>query len=105
MDSEPWKRKWRETNAEQLRLAVQALVSRDDLTQRLGDIACDVLIVHGGADIATRIEKAQAVANGVARLAGFTLIPGAPHAANLSHPEDVNCAINTFLQFLGLPAD
>lgn len=100
VNSEPWKRKWREMNPQQLRLAVLALVSRDDLTARLGEIACDVLVVHGGADDATGLEKAHAVASGVPHLAAFTVIPGAPHAANLSHPEDVNRALKNFLHFL-----
>lgn len=36
-----------------------ALVDRDDITDRVGEITCPVLIVHGTADTAIPIEKAE----------------------------------------------
>lgn len=48
--------------------AYRAMVSlrRQDLTQRLGEIRCPTLIIHGTRDPARRREHAEALANGIA---------------------------------------
>jgi pimeloyl-ACP methyl ester carboxylesterase len=73
---------------------------RDDITDRLGEISCPALIIHGTADVAIPMEKAEVLRD---RLAGpTTLVPidGGPHAANMTHPAPVNDAILRFLSAL-----
>lgn len=97
VDDLPWRRAWREMAPRAPGDAVAALINRDDLRPRLGEVACPVLVIHGGADRATPLERAQQVAESVPDSRGLVLIPGAPHAANLSHPLEVNAAIARFL--------
>jgi 3-oxoadipate enol-lactonase len=72
-------------------------VDRDDLTGRLAEITCPTLIVHGTADAAIPMARAGAVRDGLGGPVTFTAVDGAPHASNLTHPDEVNQAILGFL--------
>ena len=52
--------------------------------------------MHGDADAAIELSLAEALAAGLAD-AELVVVPGAGHAANLTHPEAVNPAIERFL--------
>lgn len=80
-----------------LATATQTLLTRDDISGRLGEITCPVLVIHGTEDQAIPMEMATAVAEGVADCRGFVEVSGAAHAPNLSHPDIVNDAIAGFL--------
>ena len=81
---------------------MQTLASRDDVTPRLRDIKVPALVVHGASDIAIELPLAEKLAAGLSN-ARLVVVPGAGHAANLTHPETVNPAIERFLD--GLPAN
>jgi 3-oxoadipate enol-lactonase len=99
---EPWLTKWRERGVDDAALeAVRTLTTRDDITARLGDIRCPALVVHGDADASIPLDRAGALADGLPGAAGVTVVPGAGHAANLTHPVEVNRVIREFLA--GLP--
>jgi 3-oxoadipate enol-lactonase len=72
-------------------------MDRDDLTGRLAGITCPTLIVHGTADAAIPVARAQAVRDGLGGPVTFTAVEGAPHASDLTHPDAVNQAILRFL--------
>lgn len=74
----------------------ETLTSREDVNPRLGEIGIPVLAIHGDQDMAISIDVARAY---VAQLPDGELveIEGAPHAANLTHPEATNAAIEAFL--------
>ena len=74
----------------------ETLTTRDDVSPRLGEIELPVLAVHGDQDMAISIDVARAY---VTQLPNGELveIEGASHAANLTHPEPVNAAIEDFL--------
>jgi pimeloyl-ACP methyl ester carboxylesterase len=59
-----------------------------------------VLIIHGTADAAIPMERAEAVRAGLAGSVAMVTVEGGSHAANLSHPDQVNVAIAEFLQSL-----
>jgi 3-oxoadipate enol-lactonase len=67
-------------------------MDRDDLTGRLAGITCPALVVHGTADAAIR--------DGLGGPVTFTLVDGAPHASNVTHPDEVNRAILGFMSGL-----
>jgi len=94
-----WQDKWRKVAPDQLRQAYKTLVSReDDVTGRLPELSIPTLVVHGEQDAAISVPLAQELADGLGgRLA---VIPGAGHAANLTHPEQANQAIEAFLATL-----
>lgn len=97
IQADPWRQTWRAMPAGHVMDAVTALTSREDLTDRLEEITCPTLVVHGSADVSTGLDRAEAVAASVADSRGLVVIPDAPHAANLSHPAAVNAAIDSFL--------
>lgn len=97
-----WKAKWRELDPQRLRATEAALRDRDDVTDRLDELAMPTLLVHGTADGSIPIERAHDICARVADCRGVVEVDGAAHAPNLTHPEVVDAAIRTFLE--GLPA-
>jgi 3-oxoadipate enol-lactonase len=93
----PWIAKWRQKPRSLLRQAFQALVSRDDLHNRLGEIKAPALVIHGTADAAIDIERVQRLCSGLADCDQLALIEGGGHACNLTHPKLVNLAMQQFL--------
>lgn len=97
-----WIAKWRSHPKEFIDLPFRCLHGRDDLTHRLGEIACPALVVHGTSDTAIDMTRAEELAEGLPGSGGVVKVPGA-HAANLTHPDAVNAAISEFLA--DLPPD
>jgi pimeloyl-ACP methyl ester carboxylesterase len=75
-------------------------MDRDDLTGRLGEVSCPALIVHGSEDAAISLARAEQMRDGLAGPTTFTLVDGAPHASNVTHPGAVNAAVADFLHTL-----
>ncbi len=97
-----WKDKWRTWPKERMATAGSALLDRDDVTDRLEEIEAPALVVHGTADVAIPLERAEALATLLPDCRGLIEVEGAAHAANLTHPGPVNTAMRGFLS--GLPA-
>lgn len=95
-----WFAKWAVLNKESFSRAFRCLLGRDDITSRLGRISCPALIVHGDADAAIPLSKAEVLRDGLGGKVQYVVVPGGPHAANLTHPEPVNAAIAQFLATL-----
>lgn len=96
-----WYAKWAAADREQFSLAFQTLTERDDITSRLGEISCPTLIIHGTADAAIPMERAEQVRDGLGGQVTFHVVTDGTHAANVSHPDDVNEAVLNFLRTLG----
>ena len=96
-----WIAKWQARPKESLAEPARCLLSRDDVSPRLGEITCPVLVVHGTEDTAITMEHAEEMAAGLPGCGGVVKVSGA-HAANLTNPDPVNAAILDFLA--GLPA-
>ncbi|MBO0835510.1 MAG: alpha/beta hydrolase [Actinobacteria bacterium] len=98
VDYRPWFAKWAAADREELLLSFRCLMDRDDITGRLAEISCPALILHGTADAAIPVAKAEAVRAGLGGPAELVLIEGGSHASNLSHPDQVNVALLEFLR-------
>lgn len=98
--AEYWKNKWRAMKAVNVAGSFATLTTRDDIIQRIDQIRVPTLVVHGDADAAIPLSLANVL---VRRIPGAQLavIPGAGHAANLTHPAPTNAAIERFLAGLG----
>lgn len=96
-----WIAKWQARPKEHIVEAGACLLGRDDITDRLGEITCPALVVHGTEDTAIPMDKAEELAAGLVGCSGVVKVGGA-HAANLTNPVPVNAAILEFLG--GLPA-
>ena len=92
-----WIPKWAAIDFGQLELAGTTLLTRDDISDRIGEISCPMLAIHGTADAALVIDRARALAASASDHRGVVEIDGAPHAANMTHPTQVNAAIAEFL--------
>ena len=95
-----WIAKWQARPNEPMAEAGRCLLTRDDITDRLGEITCPALVVHGTDDTAITMDKAERLAAGLVGCGGVVRVGGA-HAANLTNPEPVNAAMLEFLA--GLP--
>lgn len=95
-----WYAKWAAADREQFTHAFNALMERDEITARLGEITCPALIIHGTADAAIPMAKAEALRDGLGGKTTVTVIEGGTHAANVSHPAEVNAAMLNFLRTL-----
>ena len=98
--ADKWTAKWRSWPQHRVTNMIETLLGREDITDRLGEIDCPVAIVHGTADPSIPMEKAEALCAGLSRCSSVTRIEGGGHASNLSHPEEVNEALEKFLASL-----
>ncbi|MFM8645527.1 MAG: alpha/beta fold hydrolase, partial [Actinomycetota bacterium] len=71
---------------------------RDDISARLGEIACPAIIIHGTNDTAISAERAEALRKGLRNAGDIVWVQGAAHAANLTHPNAVNPPLRAFLE-------
>jgi len=92
-----WMTIWKSRPQESLRNPGHALLEREDITDRLGEITAPALVVHGTADQSISIDKADALAAGLVGCTGVVAVEGGTHAANMTHPGPVNDAVLTFL--------
>jgi pimeloyl-ACP methyl ester carboxylesterase len=97
VDPAPWLAKWNAAPRENLTLPFRCLMSRDDISDRVGAISCPAIIFHGDEDQAIPLSKAEALCEALPNCVGVVVVKGAPHAANLSHPEQVNGPLREFL--------
>jgi pimeloyl-ACP methyl ester carboxylesterase len=89
-ESERWRQKWKAWPRDAVKRSFQTLLGREDLSDRLGEITAPALVVHGEVDAAIPTEWAEALCAGLPNCEGFVVVPEAGHAANLSHPDEVN---------------
>ena len=85
-----------------LNIAGQTLLSRDDVQPRAGEIACPVMAVHGTEDQAITMDRSQKFLDAVQHSRGLTPIAGAAHAPNMSHSAEVNAALAPFFSSISL---
>jgi pimeloyl-ACP methyl ester carboxylesterase len=95
-DTPDWQAKWRAIPAERMNHSYATLVGRDDITDRAGELSMPVVIIHGDADTAIPVEIARDLATRIADCE-YVEVPGASHAANMTHPGPTNAAIERLL--------
>ncbi len=95
-----WIAKWKALSPAAMQAPADCLFERDDITDRLGEIGCPALVIHGTADISIEMELAEQLCAGLSGCAGVTRIEGGTHASNLTHPAEANAALLEFLRGL-----
>jgi 3-oxoadipate enol-lactonase len=98
--NQAWIEKWRKLPRESMRASGDCLMERDDISDRLNEISCPAIVFHGTADQSIELHKAEALSRGLPGCTGVVRIEGAPHAANLTHPDQVNGPLLDFLRAL-----
>ncbi|MDT7789186.1 MAG: 3-oxoadipate enol-lactonase [Pseudonocardiales bacterium] len=95
-DASEWTPKWSAVEPERLRLIANALVSRDGVLDRVGEISVPALVLHGTADLAYPVAKAEALTAALPK-AELITIDGGAHFLSLTHAADVNPHLERFL--------
>ena len=90
--------KWQDYTTEAIKATANCLLNRDDITSRLGEIKCPAIIIHGTADTAISMERAEALRAGLVGAGKVVTIEGAAHASNLTHSQLVNPPLLEFLR-------
>jgi pimeloyl-ACP methyl ester carboxylesterase len=96
-DHSAWVAKWQAMAKDSIVLPFRTLMDRDDLSDRVSEIAAPSIIFHGEADAAIPMDKAERLAAELANCDALVRIPGAGHASNLSHPDEVNGPLRAYL--------
>jgi pimeloyl-ACP methyl ester carboxylesterase len=80
---------WESRDRSTVKYPSDCLHSRDDISGRVDEVTCPVLIVHGEEDLAIPIETAPQLCDDLSDYRGLIPVPGAAHASNMTHPEIV----------------
>lgn len=97
VDAPAWKAKWKKVSPANLLQIFNTLVTRDDVTESLAQIKVPALVIHGDADNAIPLAHAEEMTKRLPQ-ATLKVIPGAGHAANLTHAALVTPLIEAFLE-------
>lgn len=95
-DATEWKAKWRTVGGEPFVRILTALVDRDSVLDRLGEISCPVLVLHGSADAAYPVERGKELAAGV-KQGEYVEIEGGAHFLSLTDADAVRPHLAAFL--------
>jgi 3-oxoadipate enol-lactonase len=93
-----WLQAWHEQPQERLADAVAVLMGVDDISGRLGEISQPALIVHGAADQAIPLARAEMIREALPGARDLIVIPDAGHTPSLTHPGQVNDPLTAFLR-------
>jgi pimeloyl-ACP methyl ester carboxylesterase len=92
-----WKERWTSVAHDQLKLTMGALVDRDSVLSRVGEIACPALVLHGTADLAYPVERASELVDALPGAEPLVVVEGGAHFLSFTHPDEVNPALTKFL--------
>lgn len=95
--TERYLEKWLAEDPERMRERSRTLMDRDDIWDRLGEIECPALVIHGTDDTAIGMDKAERLAAALPGSGEVARIEGGTHSANLTHPDATNRALLAFL--------
>jgi 3-oxoadipate enol-lactonase len=95
-----WIERWKELPRDRMKEAGDTLLDRDDITDRVPDITCPAIVFHGAADLSIEIGLGEQLCERLPGCEGVVRIEGAPHAANMTHPNEVNGPMLEFLRSL-----
>ncbi|HGF6065333.1 TPA: alpha/beta fold hydrolase [Escherichia coli] len=96
-EAETWRQVWLGHKPENIRKAMNAMLERDDISERIQIITIPTLIIHGANDMGIPLDKAIQMHRMIAH-SKLEVIPDANHALNITHANEVNTAIKNWLQ-------
>lgn len=94
-ESDDWRKKLLAGDIEAAHAMIRAVFDRDSVVDRLSEIRCPALVIHGEEDVAIEPVRGEELAQAF----GTTLVrvSGAGHASSVEDPEPVTAAIADFL--------
>jgi 3-oxoadipate enol-lactonase len=97
----PWLERWRQVPAGHFAAAMNNLLHREDIHERLASIPFPAIVFHGLEDTGIPPSEGERLHRTLPGSKRFVPVPGAAHAANLTHPEVVNPPLLEFLRAHG----
>lgn len=97
---EPWVSRWRQYDPRHVAAAMEALIARDDVSERLGEITAPTFIAHGTEDHGMPIATSEFLASKLPA-DGVVRLEGAAHAAAFTHADQLIGPLRAFLDGLG----
>jgi len=94
-ESETWRKKLMSADIQAEHAIVRAVFDREDIHDRLDEIRCPAVVIHGLEDIAIEPERGEELAGALG--AAYVPIEGAGHASPVEEPEAVTAPIREFL--------
>ena len=93
-----WFHRWRVLSGNHFLASTRCLMERDDICKQLRNIRCPAIIFHGSEDLSVPPAQGELLHLMLSGISDFVSIPGAAHAANLTHPHAVNSPLIEFLR-------
>ncbi|MBE1494745.1 pimeloyl-ACP methyl ester carboxylesterase [Amycolatopsis lexingtonensis] len=97
-DAPEWQERWSSAPHSQLTPAMNALVDRDEVLSRAGEISCPALVLHGSADLAYPVERAAELADALPAAEPLVVVEGGAHFLSFTHAAAVNPHLLKFLE-------
>ncbi|WP_370963268.1 alpha/beta fold hydrolase [Amycolatopsis sp. cg9] len=93
-----WIEHWASVPPAQLTPAMNALVDRDAVLARAGEISCPALVLHGSADLAYPVERAAELAAALPAAEPLVVVEDGAHFLSFTHAPAVNPHLLEFLE-------
>jgi pimeloyl-ACP methyl ester carboxylesterase len=100
MPAQEWKTRWRTVSGSHFARIVDPLVRRDGLLDRLGQLRCPVLVLHGSSDAVYPVCRGAEIAEGAPKAEPLVVVDGGAHFLTLTDAETVNPYLRKFLSQL-----
>ena len=95
--ADSWKETWRSVPGDRLLRIMTTLVERDGLLQRLGEVRCPAFVLHGSADAAYPVARAEEIAAAIPGAEPLVVVENGAHFLSLTHADAVNPHLQRFL--------
>ncbi len=93
-----WLPRWRSYDPKAIAAGIDAMIERDDVSDRLGEIEAPALIVHGTADAGIPFADGELLAEKLPGAQGLVKVDGGHHTAVLAHADTVIPPMRAFLR-------
>ena len=92
-----WRAAWAQVPGDRVLANIRPLVDRDSLVDRLPEIRCPTLVLHGSADAAYPVAHGQQIVDRVPGAEPLVLVEGGGHFLSLTDADEVNPSLRAFL--------
>jgi pimeloyl-ACP methyl ester carboxylesterase len=96
-EASDWIGRWQQNPPRRIAPAFDNLIERDAVEDRLGEISCPALVLHGELDAVMPVDHAKDLCARLTGCEGVVVIPAAGHTANLENHAAVNEALRDFV--------
>jgi pimeloyl-ACP methyl ester carboxylesterase len=96
--ADPWKDRWRHIPGPVFSHNLETLVTRDEILSRLGEVTAPALVLHGSADAAYPVARAEEIAQALPAARPLVVVPGGAHFLSLTNAAEVGRQMTAFLE-------